>query len=154
MFMEMNKLLNDNLKQNTSLEKFIELETAVECLAQSSISADVLIEIQTLIKHLSASSVSIQNFPLSNMEMKLINTLHKKLANIYRKLQFTDELCVDINNCVKSTLDGSEVKMAGHMKQLNIVQKLQDENEIVLKEISNQLDCVKQLEKDTNMLDN
>ena len=148
MFAEMNKMVNDKLKQQIPRDKFNELEATVNCLAQSSISSDVFREIKSLIRHLAADNEfnSSTTHPTNSLTM-----LHKKLSQIYAKMQMTIKLCTDVRDCVQNTFDENMIKTEEQIRQLSIVCKIQNENEMLMKEILLQMDYLDLIGKEKTM---
>ena len=139
MFLAMSKLLTDeNIRQNMSRNKLSELETWIECLAQSSISPDTLKEIKTLLDILAKNSMAGNDRDNINREL---NTLRVKLSQVYLKMQGTEELCVNICKSVDGISDDDDINKE-LQKQLKVIKQIQKDNEMYMNGILQQLNNV------------
>ena len=135
-------LIDDYVRQNISRIKLNELETQITCLAQSSISPDILKEVMSLL------DIVVQNCKPgcvidANDMLGELNTLEAKLYQIYLKMQATEGLCVNICQSVIAVSDDECVNKE-LQKQIDIIKKIQGDNEGNMKEILLQLNHLSQ----------
>ena len=126
LFLGLSKFVVESLQYNVSRDKINELQTLVDCLAQSSISPDLLKDIDT------ALSVLVKNsMPHSDSSTLVIRL---KLTEICKKVQETEELCKSVNDILISFGKSTDLQ-----NLLEVIKTFQKGNENVMKNILQKL---------------
>ena len=136
MFTDVSKTLIVTAKKTIPKEKFDELETIVDCLAQSNISPDFLREILSQIDNVTTNSVSNNNS--TNISSSL-HSIHGKISQIYKKLESNKQFCIEINQSINLAVNDPKIQTDELSEQKDFIKKIQEENDLYLKEIKNLL---------------
>ena len=127
---EMTRLISENSANVVMGDKCRELTALVECLVQSSISADYFREVKTLIDTVVVGKDSTSCIQQNNVIESQLNVISGKMEQIYAKFDTTEQLCAEIVKFVSDiALPNDSASREELCKQLSIVEKLRGENE-------------------------